>query len=117
MRTGDLPLPRLRLGRSRKPGEAGARLAQASCAPGEVATRELAGSFGIALAARDQIRTPARGPLQSLRAAPLADLLMVAAQQHVGHAHPAKLFRTRVVRIFPQAVAERLLFQRGGIAE
>ena len=41
-------------------------------------------------------------------AAPAADLLMVAAQQHLGHAPTAKLRRPRVVRVIQNARWQRL---------
>src|SRR5215469_5038740 len=50
-----------------------------------------------------QVRTVIQSFPQSLLAAPTANLLMVAVDQHLRHLHPAKLCRSCVVRIIQQS--------------
>src|ERR1700730_12314601 len=71
----------------------------------------------LGAAALEQVGTPARCALQRLGLAPFMDFLMVAAEQHLGHPHPTKFFGARVMRILEQAVCERFLVERFGIAK
>src|SRR5688572_4535339 len=75
-------------------------------------------SFVFAQPARgDQLGAPQPGPSQRLLQAPAPDVLMVPGQQDLGNPCAGINFRTRVLRAIEQAVGERLLQRRIGIAE
>src|SRR5689334_16406235 len=66
-------------------------------------------STGVHFLFSQQVGPPLTGPNAGLLGPPLLDFRVMAREQNLWNLHPAKLRRSRIVRILKQTVTERFI--------